>query len=152
MESFTLKNIKRDKKQDNLYNLFTQTYIDSNKIELRITYVNIEEEMRLDKVSKRLYGSRNYIEELMQINNIINIWNIKQGDIIEYGPLTSLEILKDLEKELDDVYEEISKPNKNTRIDPNRTKSVPPTIKPKNLENLSIDKKTKKIKIQGRIS
>jgi len=152
MISFTLKNLKRDNKQSNLYNIFLQTYVDSNKLALKTTYVNIEEEMRLDKVSKRLYGSRNYIEELMQLNNIMNIWKIKHGDIIQYGVLNNLELLKNLEQELDDVYEEISKPNKNTRIDPNRSKSVPPTIKPKGLENLTIDKKTKKITIQGKIS
>jgi len=151
MDSFTLKNLKRDKKQDNLFNIFKQTMVDA-KIILYTTYVNIDEEMRLDKVSSRLYGTPKYIEELMQINNILNIWNVKQGDIIQYGEILDFQLLKSLEKEVDDIYEKIAKQNKNTRIDKDRNKNVPPTIKPKNLENLTIDKKTKRIKIQGRIS
>lgn len=152
MESFTLNNLKRDEKQEKLYNIFKQTYVDSKKLKLMTTYVNFEENMRLDKISYRLYGSTVYIEELMQINNIINVWNVKYGDQIQYAALNSLHILKSLEKELDDVYEKISKENKNTRVDPNRSTGVPPTIKPKNLENLTIDKKTRKIKINGNIS
>ena len=116
------------------------------------TNVTEDENMRLDKVSKRLFGYSGYIEELMQINNILNIWNIKAGDEISYSPINNLELLKSLEKQLDDVYEKISKPNKKTRVDVDRQTNVPPTIKPKALKSIVLDKKNKTITIKGNIS
>ena len=151
MFSFTLENLKIDQ-DENLYNIFRQTYIDSNKIILHKTFVKTNENMRLDIISERLYGTFTYIEELMQLNNIINVWNIKEGDVILYCPTNNFEKLKALEKELDAVIANIATPNKDTRIDENRNKNVPPTIKPKSLQNLTLDKKNKKIKIQGKIS
>ena len=152
MRSKTLENIKRDTEQDNLYNLFTQTYIDVINIGTRETTVTSSENMRLDLVSNRIFGSYNYIEELMQINNILNIWNIKSGDKIKYTNVNNLSLLYDLEQEFDDIVDELVKPNKNTRIDPDRITQVPPTIKPRSMQNLTIDKKARKIKISGNIS
>jgi hypothetical protein len=151
MYSFTLENLKRDIEQDNLYNLFIQTYIDKN-IKLYSTTVSDEENMRLDKISKRIFGYSGYIEELMQINNILNIWNIKSGDQINYSPINDLELLKQLEKQLDDVYDKTPILNKKTRIDSNRQKGVPPTIKPKDFKSIVLDKKKKTITIKGKIS
>ena len=151
MYSFTLENLKRDIEQDNLYNLFIQTYIDKN-LQLYQTYVTEDENMRLDKISKRIFGFSGYIEELMQINNILNIWNVKNGDVISYSPINNLELLKSLEKQLDDVYEKISRPNKKTRVDPDRKTNVPPTIKPKSLKSIVLDTKNKTITIKGNIS
>lgn len=150
MISFTLKNIQRDKEQDFLYNLYQQTFID-NRLETFVTYVKSGEEMRLDKISKRLYGSTGWIEELMQINNILNIWNIKVGDKIEYTKIEDLSYYRSLEKMLDETFDKLAKPNKNTRVDKDRKKSIP-TIRPKGLENLVLDKKNKKITIKGNIS
>lgn len=161
MISYTLENLKLLNKSndtlwkesaDNLYNIFRQTYIDYDKIGLSETIVRETEEMRLDRVSHRIYGSTGFIEELMQINNIINIWNIKQGDVILFSQISSLEFLKSLEKELDNVINQVATPNKETRIDPERNVAVPPTIRPKSLETLTIDYKTKKIKINGKLS
>jgi hypothetical protein len=151
MYSFTLENLKRDIEQDNLYNLFIQTYVDKN-IQLYNTIITDDEDMRLDKVSKRIFGYSGYIEELMQINNILNIWNVKSGDQISYSPINNLELLKQLEKQLDNVYEKISKTNKKTRVDPDRQKNVPPTIKPKKFKSIVLDKKNKTITIKGKIS
>lgn len=157
MESYTLKNLIKINNStnlygdDNLYNIFRQTYIDIYSY-MNMTYVKDGEEMRLDKISLRLYGSRNYIEELMQLNNIINIWNIDLGDIIYYTPSTSLEYFKSLEKEIDSVIDNVAKPNKNTRIDPERIVNVPPTIKPKSMQSVIIDTKNKKITISGKLT
>jgi hypothetical protein len=152
MYSFSLENLKRDKTQNGLYNLFFQTYIDFKGENIYATYVKSEEVMRLDKISERIYGSTMYIEELMQLNNILNIWNISEDDIIFYCVVDSLGTLKALEQELDVVLELASKPNKNTRIDPERITQVPPSIKPKALQTLTIDKEQRTIKINGKLS
>lgn len=152
MDSFTLTNLKRDSTQGQLYNIFKQTYIDNDDVPLQYVIVQEEEEMRLDKVCVRLYGTRNYIEELMQINDIINIWNVKKNDIIYYTPFNNLSVYKRLEKEIDKAIAEISKEGKNTRVDPKRETGVPPTIRPIGLKTLTIDHKTKKIKLLGKLS
>jgi hypothetical protein len=151
MNSFTLNNLKRDIEQDNLYNIFIQTYVDYD-LKKYVTIVTEDENMRLDKISKRLYGGVGYIEELMQLNNILNIWNVKQGDEIEYSVINDLEYLKQLEKQLDDVYDKISRPTKKTRIDPDRVTNVVPTIKPKSLKSIVLDTKHKTITIKGDVS
>jgi len=149
--SFTLKKIKRDKNQDNLYNIFTQTYIDLKGIDYFETTVTEDEEMRLDLVSKRIYGETGYIEELMQMNNIINIWNIKLGDKILYTDISNLDLMKQLEIEINKSYNLNKKQNKNTRIDPEKDGFVP-VIKTKDFKSVTIDHKTKKIKIHGNLS
>jgi len=151
MFSFTLEKIKRDQEQDNLYNLFTQTYVDKS-LNIQYTMAKNNEDMRLDLVSKRLYGGEGFIEELMQLNNILNIWNIKNGDIIYYTDLKELPYLQALEKEISDVYNKIAKPNKKTRVDPNRIKQVPPIIKPKEFKSIILDTKNKTIRINGNLS
>jgi len=152
--SFTLKKIKRDKDQGNLYNIFTQTIIDlknNSNIIYYETIVTEDEEMRLDLVSKRIYGEPNYIEELMQINNIVNIWNIKIGDKILYTKIQNLQLMQDLEVEIDKTYKLKEKQNKNTRIDPDKDGFVP-VVKPRGFESVSINHNTKKIKIHGKLS
>ena len=150
--SFTLNKIKRDLEQDNLYDLTTQTYIDlPDNIQLYETYVSSDENMRLDLISLRIFGSSKYIEELMQINNILNIWNIKEGDKILYSSIDSITMMQKLEVEVNKLYKLNTKQNKNTRIDSEK-KGFVPVVKSKNFESVSIDTKGKKIKIQGKIS
>jgi len=152
MNKFTLQKLKRDKKQDNLYNIFAQTYIDLKQNVLYYeTYVNEDEDMRLDLVSKRIFGNHNYIEELMQINNILNIFNIKSGDKILYTNISNLNLMKQLENEINKSYNLNKKQNKNTRIDPEKDGFVP-VIKSKDFKSVTIDHETKKIKIHGKLS
>ena len=104
--------------------------------------------MRLDLVSKRLTGSYEYVEELMILNNIINRWNVVPGDTIYY--LEDMEIMKSLEKIKNDNGLN-TKQKRDTRVDINRQKGVPPTIKPLNLETLTVDMNTQKIKINNKL-
>ena len=148
MYSYTLENIKRDVNQDGLYNLFRQTVLDKFSLKL-VDYVRETETGRLDLISDRLYGTDIYVEELMLINNIINSWNIKSGDYIFYVP--NPETYRLLEKDDEDT-DIVAKPiNKNTRKDPNRVEGVIPTIKPLDFEQIIIDKKNKKIKLNTKL-
>ena len=97
MKSYSLENIKRDKNQDSLYDIFSKTVVDQKINRLQNTVID-GEDGRLDKVSLRLYGSTNYVEELMIINNIINPFSIKVGDVIFYVETKNVEYLRQIEK------------------------------------------------------
>lgn len=151
MISYTLENLKKSK-IENIYNIFRHIYTDTYRLVKQTTYVKETEEMRLDKISYRLYGSIGFVEDLMFINNIYNSFNLKKGDKILYSSSIGYDYLRDLEKDLENLLENISKPNKNTRIDPVNKKNLPPTIKPKSFQNLTLDKKNGIIKLNGKLS
>jgi hypothetical protein len=154
MKSFTLENIKRDINQENLYDLFSSTVVLKDNIQILSTTVLPEEEMRLDRVCKRLYGSDMFLEEIMILNNIIDKFSIKNGQILDYFYVEQYDNFHELEK--DSKIEEINKlsdPGKNTRKDNNREDSeLPPTIKPANLKKVNVDKDSRKIKIINKLS
>lgn len=150
MISYTFNIIKRDTKQGNLYNLFRDTVIDKNITKYN-TIVLEDEECRIDRICKRLYGNVSYIEELMILNNIINPFSIKSGNIIKFVDIDDIDILRTNEKDEADT-EKIANPKKSTRVDPNRIVGVPPTIKPLNFEQLMVDKKNQTIKLNTKLS
>jgi len=144
----SFKNLKRDEKQDKLYNIFQTTVVNNNNIELFEYVVKREDEMRIDKVSTNIYNSNQYTEELMVLNNIIDPWSIKEGDIIYF---CTLDDIQKLYSDDDDYYVDIEKlldksQNKSTKIDPSR-KILNPVIKPKNLKQINVNKNNHKIQI-----
>ena len=111
--------------------------------------VKREEEMRIDKISSKIYQSDQYTEELMTLNNIIDPWSIKEGDTIMFCKLSDITILY---SEDDDYYKDIEKlvdssQGKNTKLDPSRRNNLNPVVKPKNLKQISVDKNNHIIKI-----
>jgi len=147
IESF--KQLKRDKKQGYLYNIFQTTVIKGKNIQVYETLVKREEEMRLDKISYRLYQSTQYTEEIMALNNIIDPWSIKEGDVLYFCKLSDFGVLYSRD---DDYYKDIEKlvdtgQGKNTKLDPSRTNNLNPALKPKSLTQINVDKKNHVIKI-----
>lgn len=53
-----------------------------NKISLFPFFVTKKYEMRLDLISYDLYGDVKYINELAYLNNLVNVFSIKEGDIL----------------------------------------------------------------------
>lgn len=134
-----------------LFDIFQKNIEYNNEIQLFVYFVPREYEMRLDLVSKKLYGTNNYVEELMVINNIINPYSIKENQKIYYCTKDALETLyvKDNLSNNDDIREEIiknSQPSKNRNVTKQKT---PTTVKPKNLKQVTIDTKNRKIKIMN---
>jgi hypothetical protein len=135
---------------DGFYDLFEKTIV--NDINLSNYYnfiVNDEFEGRLDLISKYLYGSTDFMEELMVINNIINPFSIKTGDILYYIPSSGdFNYLYVSDEMNDDIKDDILLMNKNksTKKDINRI-GYPPTIKPDNLKQIKVNYNNKKITI-----
>lgn len=143
--------IKRDNNQDGLFNLFQKNMVYSDNIRLKIYLVPREYEMRLDLISNHIYGSPDYIEELMVINNIINPYSIKEGQEILFcsqGDLSSLYVKDELLGNEDQKKKLIqsSQPNREKKK-LNDNQNLPPTIKPQGLEQIKIDKNTKKVRL-----
>lgn len=138
--------IKRDPLQGRLFNLFQKNIVLARDITLYIYIVPREFEMRLDRISNYLYGSPNYVEELMVLNDIINPYSVKEGQYIYYCSLDSMNSLytKDDMSDENEINRQkliaSSQPNReNTKFN-DTDKNLPPTIKPSNLEQIKVDK------------
>lgn len=144
--SFQNDRLKRDD-VDNLYNLNAKTVVyDSKSLPLYEHIVSRDQDMRLDLVCDFLYGNKNYIEELMQINNLFSFFTISEGDVVYYFKNEDREKLYSQDKEENDNLKNSINPNKNTQKDKNREK-LSPNLKPNGLEQLQINKNNSKIKI-----
>ena len=134
---------------DGFYNLFEKTMVNDNTISYSYFYITDEYEGRIDLISKYLYGSGDYVEQLMTINNIINPWSIKNGDIIYYPTDSStFGLLYKRDEPTNDQKDQILLMNKSksTKKDSNRLGS-PPVIKPDNLKQVDVNYVKKKITI-----
>lgn len=138
------------KRIDNLYDIFEKNIIYSRDINLFKYIIPKEHDMRLDLISKEIYGSSDYIEELMLINNIMSPYSVKEGQEIYFCPYEQLNVLytKDDMLENNDIRENILK-----AAQPKRRATgdnlLPTNIKPKNIKQVTIDTKNRKIKIMN---
>lgn len=149
--SFDNKNnkIKRNPEQDNLFDLFQKNIVNDNSTPLKIYIVPREYEMRLDKISQHIYGSPDYVEELMVLNDIVNPYSVKEGQYIYFCQLNSLqkmytkdELLKDNEKNRDKLIAS-SQPNRDKTNSTSENNNLPVTIKPTTLEQVKVTKDNK---------
>lgn len=85
--------LKRSASQSDLYDLFEPTFAFTSTRFFERTILP-EEEMRFDLISFNLYGSTDYVDILLSVNQIINPLNIKSGDVIIYPDAASLASFK----------------------------------------------------------
>ena len=138
--------IKRDPKQGDLFNLFQKNIMTSANFNFlkkaTLPYIVPREfEMRLDRVSEFLYGSGNYVEELMTINDILNPYSIKEGQEIYFCPPSALPNLYTTDELSDEKEVKRQELIKSSQTNKNRSSSsLPVTIKPSNLEQIKVSK------------
>ena len=116
------------------YNLTQLTYqSDFNIVNYQQYEVQKGEEMRIDLVCQSIYGSLDYIDIILNANNIDNPLNIKEGTIIIY-PTGNVDGLRYSDIKKQNGAEVLTNTNKQQRKDNNRKKyvenqySLPPTI------------------------
>jgi len=138
--------IVRDNNQDDLFDLFQKNIVNDQTIPLKIYIVPREYEMRLDRISEHIYGTANYVEELMVLNDIINPYTVKEGQYIYFCQvefLTKLytkdEILSQLEQTRISLINS-TQPNKDKQ---NSEQGLSPTIKPSSLKQVKVSKDNK---------
>jgi hypothetical protein len=150
MKIFSFNKLKRDTKVKGApFDLFISTVTDKdiNNIKLYLYIVPPENVGRIDKISLELYGSIDYSDELMKINNILNSFSINEKDEILYPELENISIIHlPIENEIDTVSN-INNP-KNTRKDTNRTNSNQSVVvKEKGAKQVEWNKNNKTISI-----
>ena len=101
--------------------------------------------MRLDLVSIDIFGSDSYVEELMHMNNIIDPYSIKNGDIIYYPvKKDKIEVIQKPYKKEEDVY---GNPDSSSPL----SRSLPMSTPSSNYKQIRVDDKNKKIKVTNKL-
>lgn len=142
--------IKREPTQDYLFDLFQKNIVNTNNFPLQIYIVPREFEMRLDRISNYIYGSPNYMEELMVLNDIISPYSIKEGQYIYFAQVDNLQKMyttDELQNSKETARQNLinsSQTNKEKQTSNNlvgtNDKNLAPTIKPSNLQQIKVTK------------
>jgi len=135
MEIWDLTELKRDDKQNKLYDLFAETQRRPGNLDQYDQYiVQEDEEMRIDLVCNRIYGNVDKVGFLLFLNEISNPLNIRKGDVIRYANQSGLDNFKVSPQDENVVPEILAKVDKSTRKDPNREEfeknnyTIPPNL------------------------
>jgi hypothetical protein len=105
---------------DDLYDLTESTFVTQN-VPLYPYIVQRGEEMRIDLVSDSIFNTLEYADILLNINNIDNPLNIKEGSIIYYSDTNVMDALRTSQPTSDTIVtSKLSNTNKSTRVDRNR--------------------------------
>jgi hypothetical protein len=139
------RRILRDPNQGGLYNLFQKNIMITKNILVYPYIVPREFEMRIDRISFDIYGSSDFVEELMTLNDIICPYSIKEGQILYFCTQDNLETLYTTDSTVSNT--ETNRQILITSSQTNRFKqnlnndaSLPPTVKPQNLQQVKISK------------
>jgi hypothetical protein len=138
--------LKRDVKQKDLFNLFQKNLVLNENIIISNSYiVPLEYEMRLDKISNFLYGSPDFVEELMIMNNITNPYSVLEGQYIYYCDYDSLSLFYTTDPDITTSTRDklISSSQTNNKVKPKNDKNLPLTVKPSNLNQITVTKDNK---------
>jgi len=131
---------------DDLYDLTESTFVSQN-IPLYPYKVQQGEEMRIDLVSDSIFSTLEYADILLNINNIDNPLNIKEGSIIYYSDTNVMEALRTSQPTTDSlVTTKLSNTNKSTRVDKNRKDYIEKNY---SLSPNILDKPTDQVRISG---
>lgn len=139
MDLFDITILKNDDNQldDNgqpMYNLIEPTFSTKDTLVKSQTIVTKEQEMRIDLISYDLYQSVNYADLLLNINDIDNPLNIKEGDILLYPPMEHIQYYRVSPDTTTTNRRKLLSPNKSNKKDTNRQQYIennyqlPPTF------------------------
>ena len=150
MKSYTFDNLKY-KNEIGFYDINIKTVVDNKEMKILTTSVEFGEDMRMDKISERLYGSTDYEEELMVLNGILLKFNIKFGDIIKYVDYKTLDMMHEIDEDVIDKNTDakLNKNNvsKNTKKDKNRQEKMSPTDKSSGVKSVNVNRDNNTIEI-----
>jgi hypothetical protein len=127
--------LKRSSKNENLYDLTKLTYRTSfGDVSYGEYRVQKGEEMRIDLVCQSIYGNVDYVDKILNANNISNPLNIKEGVLLKYPLVDFIEQTEVTESLTNDVQAALANPSKSKAPDPSRQAyveqnySLPPTV------------------------
>jgi len=132
MKIYDIDTLEKD--DSGKYNLNQLTF-QSDYTSLRYQQYEVQkgEEMRIDLVCESIYGNTDYVDIILNVNNIDNPLNIQEGTILIY-PTGNIDSLRYSDIKKQNTAEVLANTNKQQRKDNNRKKyvenkySLPPTI------------------------
>ncbi len=135
MKITDIDKLKRSTDNQNLFDLTAVTFKFS-WVDAQYTQYKVKkgEEMRIDLICNSIYGNVDNIDILLNVNNISNPLNIKEGSTILYPDISQLENLRPREVSTEDKQKLLSNKDKATKVDPSRQAYVeqnynlPPTV------------------------
>lgn len=145
MKFYTFENNKLSRK-NNIYNLSDLSFKRTSFPEEEVGYYMVPRkyEMRIDLISQELYEKPDYAEELLKLNNILNPFTIKEGDIIKY--VSTQNIVKMHAEEEDKEIKSINI-DKSVKTGSGEGSTPPPTYKPKSTKQSSDSKGSNETRI-----
>jgi hypothetical protein len=146
MNVYDIDQLKRDE-GDGLFDLTKLTFRSVFEgVSYRSYAVKKGEEMRIDLVCQSIYGNVNNVDILLNVNNISNPLNIKEGSTIVFPDINSISQFRISVKVENQVQKKLANTAKSVTTDPNRQKytdqnyTLPPTV---------LDRPTEQVKIEG---
>lgn len=147
MKIVDIDKIKRNEENENLFNLTTLTFQATwQGVNYNSYRVKKGEEMRIDLVCNSIYGTLEHIDIILNVNNISNPLNIKEGTIIIYPNLEQISSLRPKEVQVENTQKLLSNKDKSTKVDPSRQAYVEQNF---NLPPTVMDTPTQQIKVAG---
>lgn len=152
MDIKDINKLSRSSSNQDLYDLTKLTFRHTFEA-LRFGEYRVQkgEEMRIDLVCNSIYGNIENIDIILNLNNISNPLNIKEGTIIRYPSAESIESLRVKESKTNNVQASLASGNKAVAPDPSRQKyieqnySLPPNVMERPTEQTQISGNTIKI-------
>jgi hypothetical protein len=135
MKITDIDKLKRSSDNQNLFDLTKATFKFS-WVDAQYTQYKVKkgEEMRIDLICNSIYGNVDNIDILLNVNNISNPLNIKEGSTILYPDISQLDNLRPREVSTEDKQKLLSNKDKSTKVDSSRQAYVeanynlPPTV------------------------
>ena len=152
MKIFDIDKLKRKDTNQNLFDMTQLTY--------RATFEGLQfgnykvqkgEEMRIDLVCNSIYGNIENIDIILNVNNITNPLNIKEGVVLRYPTSDSINKMRIKDSKNNNVQAQLASSNKASMPDPDRQKyveqnySLPPNVMSEPTEQTSISGNTIKL-------
>lgn len=152
--SMEIKSIKAAKKNsDGTYNLYVNVLNQNNLVLIPFTCEK-RHVMRIDLVCFDIYERVDFIDVICNINGLMNVFDIKEGDILYYAEEDYINDITSDETIMQNIRDTISKANKSKdfKLDKNRMNDVgqrrvteknktylPPNILPPNASNQTFE-------------
>jgi hypothetical protein len=135
------------KKDTGFYDLTQPVFRFESGLAIFPHIVEKEEEMRMDLISFRLYGTTDHTAFLCRLNNIVNPLNIKEGTTLVYVQENNIaSFTPEEENFVETVKQTFINLNKKRRVDTKREEflktenvSLPPTFNENDTDNVTLN-------------
>jgi hypothetical protein len=124
MKMFDIDSLRRDEKQDGLFDLFEPTFQNLSGYQQSNYVVGPETMMRMDLICNELYKNVDNVDFLLNLNDIDNPLNIMEKDNIFYTGINVIPDFRLNEVDKKSTRNKLLNANKSSKKDPARTNFI----------------------------